>query len=124
MKKAKLLLSLVCLLLLLPVFGQSQVVVKNPSGLAFLCPDHASDTSHEIDIVRESDGTVVQTLVVGDPPLNTQGEVEFSLNVQPIAFGAYRFQARALASTFRSDTSLPSAVWERVPGKPSGLVVR
>ena len=104
--------------------ASAQVGVKNPSGLAFICPDHATDTAHEIDIVRESDGVVVQTLLVGDPPLNAAGEVEFALNVQPIAFGAYRFTARAVASTFRSETSLPSVLWERVPGKPSGLVVR
>lgn len=102
----------------------AQVVVKNPRGLAFLCPDHALDDQHEIDIVRESDGAVIQTLLGGDPPLNAQGEAEFTVNVQPVAFGQYRFVARAVAGLFESESSDPSALWERVPGKPSGLIVR
>lgn len=102
----------------------AQSAPKNPSGLAFICPDHATDDGHEVDIVRESDGVVIQTLSIGDPVINAQGEVELSLNVQPIAFGSYRFVARAVAGTITSDNSLPSALWERAPGKPSGLVVR
>ena len=102
----------------------AQVPVKNPSGLAFLCPDHATDSGHEVDIIRESDGVVIQTLSVGDPPLNAQGEVEVAINVQPVAFGQYRFAARATAGALESDTSVPSALWERVPGRPSGIVVK
>lgn len=102
----------------------AQTVVNNPRGLAFTCPDHDGDDQHEIDIVRESDGRVVQTLLSGDPPLNAAGEVEVVINVQPVAFGRYYFIVRAVAGTLRSDNSDPSQVWQRVPGRPSGLIVR
>ena len=117
--------SVALLVVFLVPFGASaQAPVKNPSGLAFICPDHATDDGHEVDIIREVDGVVIQTLAVGDPPLNAQGEVEVAINVMPITFGQYRFAARARAGASVSDTSVPSAVWERAPGRPSDLIVR
>lgn len=99
-----------------------QTTIKNPSGLAFTCPDHSLDDNHEIDIVRESDGTVVQTLLVGDPSTDpTTGEVIVTVNVMPVTFGRYRFIVRSVASGVRSDNSTPSDIWERAPqstGKP------
>lgn len=106
------------------ITGSAQSPVKNPSVLAFQCPDHNQDDAHEIDIVRVSDGAVIQTLAAGDPPLTGTAEVEVAVNVQPVAFGQYRFVVRALAGAVKSDNSAPSAIWERAPGKPTGLVVR
>lgn len=102
----------------------SQVVIKNPSAVAFICPDHLTDDQHEIDIVRVSDGTIVQTLLGGDPALNMDGEVVIPVNVQPVGFGLYRFIARAVAGGVRSDNSAPSPIWERAPGKPTGVEAR
>jgi hypothetical protein len=113
----------VLLLVVLAVSTPGQVVIKNPSALAFLCPDHAGDDQHEIDIVRVSDGVVVQTLLGGDPP-EVGGEVVVPVNVQPVAFGRYTFRARAVAGLIKSDNSVPSAEWERAPGPPSRLIVR
>lgn len=98
--------------------------VKNPSALAFTCPDHATDTGHEVDIINTATGEVIQTLSVGDPPLDANGEVVVAVNVQPVAFGAYRFVARALAGPYKGKDSFPSDAWERVPGGPSKPVVR
>lgn len=111
-------------LLVVPTELWAQTPVKNPSGVAFLCPDHATDDGHEVDIIRESDGVVIQTLTVGDPPLNTAGEVEVAINVQPIAKGLYRFAVRAREGTSISDTSLPSPIWDRAPGRPTDVIGR
>lgn len=116
--------SIVVLVLVLNTFVYAQPLVKNPSAVAFNCPDHASDDQHELDIIRVSDGVVVQTLLGGDPPLNAAGEVEITVNVQPVSFGQYRFVARAVAGALKSNDSLPSAVWERAPGPPSNVTVR
>lgn len=99
----------------------AQTPIKNPAALVFACPDHAGDDQHEIDIVRVSDGVVVATVLGGDPPANAAGDVVIPLNVQPIAFGLYRFVARAVAGTVKSDNSLPSEVWERAPGRPTNV---
>ena len=100
--------------------GYAQTPVKNPSGVAFLCPDHATDDQHEVDIVREADGVVVATLLGGDPPL-VGSEVVIPVNVQPVAFGQYRFVVRAVAGLIKSNNSLSSEVWERAPGRPTNV---
>ncbi|HAM59502.1 MAG TPA: hypothetical protein DCQ64_30475 [Candidatus Rokubacteria bacterium] len=111
------------MVLLSAVSLSAQGPPKNPSQIAFFCPDHDRDDQHEIDVVRVSDGVVIATLLGGDPPL-TGTEVVVDLNVQPVAFGSYRFVVRAVAGPLRSANSDPSEVWERVPGRPSGIVVR
>lgn len=112
-------LGVVVGLLLASGVSVAQQPIRNPSAVAFLCPDHAQDTEHEIDIVRVSDAQVVATLLGGDPPLNAQNEVVVPINVQPIAFGQYQFVARAVAGTVKSANSVPSDIWERTPGAPS-----
>mgnify|MGYP001582814753 CR=1 FL=1 len=103
--------------------AQAQVPpVKNPIAVEFDCPDHAGDTGHEVDIINAI-GVVVQTLTVGDPPA-VNGRVTVNLNVQPISFGAYTIKIRAVALEVKSVDSVPSDVWERVPGQPSRPVVR
>ena len=98
------------------------IPVKNPRGVAFTCPDHDTDTVHEIAIVRESDGVTIQTIQGGDPPLSGT-EVVVLFNVQPVAFGRYRFKVRAGDGTLWSDWSEPSDLWERAPGKATDLRV-
>ena len=109
------------------IFLAAQVPIKNPSGLAFTCPDHATDSGHEIAVVRDSDGITVQTFDVGDPALSG-AEVVVKLNIQPIPFGRYRFKARAGGMSpegiIWSDWSDLTEVWERAPGKLTNLVVK
>jgi len=119
----RLLCGLTGLLLLAgSVSVRAQGPPKNPRQIAFFCPDHDRDDQHEVDIVRVSDGVVIQTLLVGDPPL-TGTEVVVDVNVAPVAYGQYRFVVRAVAGALRSNDSNPSEVWERTPGRPSSLVV-
>ncbi len=96
----------------------------NPTGVQWDCPDHATDDGHEIDIVRVSDGVVIQTLDVGDPPALAGITVQASVNVMPVAHDIYRFVVRALAGTLASVDSEPSIDWARVPGRPSNVVVQ
>ena len=105
--------------------GRSQSVVKNPTGLGFTSPDHSQVETYQVDIVRES-GEFVQTLSFSNSPVIplVGGEVVLAINVQPIVFGRYQFIARAVGGGVTSDDSLPSAVWERAPGRPTNLIVR
>lgn len=118
--------SIVGALVILAFMPVQQAPIKNPSGLAFLCPDHANDVAHEVAIVRESDGAIVQTIAGGDPPL-TGNEVIITFNVQPVAFGRYRFKARVGGNSTEgivwSDWSDVTEVWERAPGKATDLRV-
>lgn len=97
----------------------AQGVAKNPTAVIFTCPDHATDTGHEVDIVSAS-GTVMQTIAGGDPPADASGDVRITLNVQPIAFGEYFIRIRAIVGAMKSDDSTPSPIWQRVPGRPGG----
>jgi hypothetical protein len=87
--------------------------IVNPSKLGFTCPDHDQDTQHEVDIINVETGQVV-----GDPPADASGEVIVTLNIQPIKFGAKRFQIRAVAGAEKSENSPLSDVWRRSPGSP------
>lgn len=98
-------------------------VVKNPRAVLFECPDHDRDTGHELDIIEAATGKVVQTIVVGDPAKDGNGDVRVTINVQPIDFGRYVIKARATFATIVSPDSEPSPVWERAPGGPSRLRV-
>jgi hypothetical protein len=94
-----------------------QAPVKNPRAVIFTCVDHATDTGHEVDIIN-AQGVVVQTINGGDPLADANGDVTVEFNVQPITFGAYTVRVRAVAGAIKSADSLPSDVWERVPGQP------
>lgn len=93
-------------------------MVKNPREVSFdPSPDHDQIQGYELDI-RDADGAVVQTLDLGKGSL-VGGRVVASVNVQPTKFGQYTFAARATAGDeVESDTSDPSEVWQRSPGKP------
>jgi hypothetical protein len=96
-------------------------VVNNPRAVLFSCPDHASDTGHEIDII-DSTGTVIQTIQGGDPVADANGGVRIDINVQPIAFGNYSVKVRAVAGALKSADSLPAS-FSRVPGQPANVKV-
>lgn len=108
--------------LMLAAVLQADATVKNPRGVGFTCADHAADDAHEVQIVRASDGAVIQTIAGGDPAA-VAGEVVIPINVQPVAFGLYRFRVRALAGGLASDWA-ESQVWERVPGAPTNVIAR
>lgn len=91
---------------------------RNPRGVAFLCPDHDIDDGHELDIIEQSTGKVIQTLNLGDPPLNAAGEVVADVKVQPLKVGVYSFKVRAKVGAIQSEDS-DAYVWERAPGRPT-----
>lgn len=120
------------LMVLLVLFGaaaaQAQTPpVKNPRGVQFTSVDHnnASTTGYELDIKAEATGTVIQTLAVtkANTIVLPNGDIQINVNVQPIAFGDYRFVARTVAGTIKSADSVPSDVWTRAPGAPGKPVV-
>lgn len=98
-----------------------QTIIKNPSGVSFTSPDHDMVDNYEIDIVRVSDGVVIQTIQGGHPAADASGTVTVTFNIQPIAFGEYRVVVRAVAGTQKSDNSDPSEVWSRAPGRPTNV---
>jgi hypothetical protein len=111
-------------LLMLAALVQTREVPKNPTEVIFTCADHDRDDQHELDIIRSSDGTVLQTILLGDPPADAAGLITAAINVQPIAFGTYTAVARAVAGGVKSENSDPSNAWERVPGKPGTVRVQ
>lgn len=110
----KTLTTLLVLLWAVPAMAQT---VKNPRAVIFTCPDHATDTGHEIDIL-DAKGVVIQTIQGGDPAADASGDVTITINVQPVTFGSYTIKVRAVAGVLKSPDSMASAVWERVPGQP------
>jgi hypothetical protein len=110
--------------LILALAIQTAPNVKNPRNIEFTCPDHARDDEHRVNIYK-SDGTLVQTIVIGDPPQGTDGLVRATLNVQPIAFGTgFYVTVHAIAGGAFSDESAHSNLFDRVPGAPTGTVVK
>jgi len=98
-----------------PASAQTSEPVRNPRAVAFTSADHDRVDRYEIDVVAP-DGTVLQTITVLRAETTVEGaEVVVRLNIQPIAWGAYTFVARAVAGTLRSENSVPSPVWERGP---------
>lgn len=101
--------------------------VKNPTAIQFTSADHnlTAVTGYEVDIVR-SDAVVLQTLQVAKTSTTTlpDGSIRVPLNVQPIAFGTYTVVVRTVAGAIKSDSSVPSDPWERVPGRPGKPTVQ
>lgn len=114
--------ALAALVVITPVFAQP-VTLRNPNFIVFTCQDHDRDDEHEAEIVDVRTGGVVQTMLLGDPPL-TGSLVIAEVNLRPLAFGSYVVRVRAVANGQRSETSDPSPVWERAPGKPLNVDVR
>jgi hypothetical protein len=112
------------LALLLAATMQTTANVKNPRNIEFTCPDHARDDEHGVNIYK-SDGTLVQTIVIGDPVAGADGIVRATLNVQPIAFGTgFYVTVHAIAAGAFSDESAHSNLFDRVPGSPTNTIVK
>lgn len=111
------------LLLIATVLGAGaqapEVNVKNPTTVTFeASPDHALVESYELDLLR-SDGTVLQTLNVGKPPV-VNGVATATINVQPVTFGVnYSARIRARAGSAVSDYADSVNKFDRAPGAPS-----
>lgn len=101
----------------------AQTPVRNPQSISFTCADHDRDDEHEVEVVDVKTGVVVQTILLGDPPL-TGSLVMTTVNLRPLAFGSYVVRVRAVANGQRSETSDPSPVWERAPGRPMNVDVQ
>lgn len=126
-------LCLVCVVgLLVPSLAQAQNP-KNPTIIEFSSIDHASGavTGYEADIQTPTGG-VVQTLTIAKSAVSvvsgTLGDpaavYRVSINVQPITFGSYITVMRTVAGAAKSDNSLPSNPWDRVPGPPGKPAVK
>jgi hypothetical protein len=111
-------------LLLAATMLQSTPAPKNPTTVTFNCADHDRDDQHELDIIRVSDGAVIQTVLLGDPAADANGVVTATVNVQPIAFGQYKVRVRAVAGTVKSADSADSNVFDRVPGSPTKVNIQ
>lgn len=130
--------AVVALLLVntLPVFAQAPspdcdlppagVTVMNPTRACFeVSPDHATIDGYAIDLVRESDDTVAQTIDMGKPasqatPDGTEWVIWNGLNVMPRSFGTYYSNIRAYAGGVSGPDSVSSNDWDRAPGRPGG----
>ena len=112
-------------LLVLPFWAHAQTV-QNPTRVEFdLSVDHDRVTRYELSVVNLATGATIQTLDLGlpDDP-DGDGRVDVAINMQPIAFGTYVAVARAYAADVVGPDSDPSNVWERVPGRPGGVLLR
>ena len=112
--------------LVLAAIANAQTV-RNPSVVEFESPDHAQVASYELDIVTVAGNTVIQTITVPKSavtliPSTTPQQYRFTINVQPVAFGVYVGDLRAVATT-KSDSGR-SNQWERVLGAPSRVVTK
>ena len=101
----------------------AQDIPRNPRNIEFVCADHDRDDQHELDIL-DSGGNVIQTILLGDPPVGQDGIVRTTINIQPITFGEYTARVRARAGDLISLNSAPSNMFLRAPGQPSGVIVR
>jgi len=119
---------LVCVLALCAVTTSAQTPVKNPTAIWFNSADHdlAAVTGYEVDFLNATTSAVVQTVSVAKASTTKQadGSIRVTMNVQPVAFGTYRFVARTVAGAIKSDNSLATEVWERSPGAPSKPTVQ
>lgn len=123
----KIVLTLAFLALPLVAAAQTPAVPKNPTTLMFTpSTDDAQVTAYEVDIVQTSDGAVIQTLSIPRESFQmlATGDLQTRVNVQPVKFGHYVVKVRAVATALKSEDSLPSNEWERVPGAPSRPTVQ
>lgn len=100
--------------------------VINPTRVMFQCPDHDKDTGHTLEIVSVANGKVLQTIDVGDPPMDSAGDVVIALNVQPIVFGTYVVRVKVIVTTatgYLSSAPVESPQWRRAPGDPGNVRV-
>lgn len=91
--------------------------IVDPTAVGFLCPDHATDDGHEVDILDDDDD-VVATIDGGDPSAGEGGAVRIPIDVSRLEPGRYRFVVRAKTQTRESANSPPSALWSRSDPTP------
>lgn len=84
------------------VAGAQTAPPKNPSEVAFTCPDHAADTDHEVGFFLAGATAPVQAQRVGDPAVNADGSVHAAINSRPLGIGAYELKVRIYAGTTAS----------------------
>ncbi len=122
------LFTLLCAAVAAPTFAQT---IRNPRSVTFPCPDHTLDDGHEIDVIRLSDNTLVQTIQGLDPASSGTAampdgslapKVTVTINMQPINFGSYYFIVRSLGAGVKSDNSPNGPSWQRVPGSPGSPI--
>lgn len=114
------------LIFLLQAIGGFAQNVKNPNIAQWTSPDHNLATAYEIDIIDTINNSVIQTITISNVPvipLNTNGEVETKINVQPIKFGTYIAKVRVVFGAVKSEDSPPSNVWERTPQSATNVKV-
>ncbi len=99
--------------------------VKNPSRAEWTCSaDHAVIDGYRLDIMDKT-GAVLQTLDMGKPTPDATNTCAGALNVQPVKFDTnYVARIRAYAGAAESDNSTNSNAFDRVPGKPSNVVLK
>lgn len=88
------------------VSAQAQTVPpKNPSEIAFSCPDHAVDTDHEVGFFLAGAAQPVQMQRVGDPLVESDGLVHATINSRPtgLTLGLYEMKVRIYQGTLVSD---------------------
>ena len=112
-------LCVLFLLVVAPVaFAQD---VTNPSQVEFgLSIDHEGISSYEVDLV-DAGGAVLATIDLGKPPGVAGDVVQVAILVQPIPFGHYTGDFRAVPTdpTFASDDVPGENEFDRKPGGPS-----
>ena len=122
MKRIVLILA-VLVLVSAPVVAQT---LPNPTGTEWTCSaDHSAVTSYEIGWFLAGAASLVSTVDLGKPTGPTQCAA--AINVMPLAFAEYTAKVRAkVAGTpiIYSEWSDPSNLFQRVPGKPGGVVVK
>jgi len=122
MKRIVLILA-VLVLVSAPVVAQT---LPNPTGAEWTCSaDHAAVTSYDIGWFLAGATSPVSTVDLGKPTGPTLCTAV--INVQPLAFAEYTAKVRAKITgtpTLYSEWSDPSNLFQRVPGKPGGVVVK
>lgn len=117
------------LVLAIPSLSAAQTTPQNITAVVFNpSADHDTIARYDIEIVKMTDGIVIQTINGGKPAPDANNDIIITLNVQPITFARYVVRVRSVAvvdgQEIRGPQSEPSEVWERAPGAPSKPRVR
>jgi len=102
--------------------------LPNPTGAEWTCSaDHSSISSYEIGWFLAGATAPVSTTDLGKPIPTAANLCTSAINVMPLAFAEYSAKVRckvAGAPVIYSEWSDPSNLFQRVPGKPGGVVVK
>lgn len=95
----RLILSVCCLLAVMPLYASAQTVPVNPTEIAFDSPDHAIITDYEVGYFLAGATAPVQSQKVAKPALNADGSVHLTTNSRPLTLGQYEIRVRAYVGT-------------------------